>query len=260
VTRLAELATTDRQAQTIRALYDDGPTDPAEHAELLTGWRAAGRTAPVEDYERALSSLTTLPLRRDPAVESLFDACERAPKSIRATPEYLSWWLLFQSPPDGRSFAGWATVLPKARPLLAQMPEPRLREVRDLAAEVAVASLGEDRYPEGLESLIEALGSDWHVELGEALGRELRRVSDPEGTIALAFVEWRHCRGHDRGLLEEALPRGTRDVSPRRLEDVGKRLDESQRKQWGTWLEEHPPSRAVSRAVRGVFRRGEEGR
>lgn len=254
VAKLAELATTERQASLIRGLYGEGPQNPAEHAELLTAWTAAGRSAPPEDYQRALSCLETLPLRRQPAAKSLFTALRQAPKSVRVTPEYVSWWLLFASPPS-RSFIDWAEVIPQARGMLAKMPEPRRREVGALAAEIAAANLGEDRYSDGVDILVDVLGDEWLPELGDAMGRKLGEVESPERAIARLFVEWQHCPRHAGALLEQALPRATRDQSSRRLEAVGERLGEGRREAWDAWLEEHPPSRAVSRAVRGVLRR-----
>ncbi|HEV2791274.1 MAG TPA: hypothetical protein VGV69_08270 [Solirubrobacterales bacterium] len=256
VARLAELATTERQVELIRGLYSEGPVDPAEHTELLIGWEAAGRSAPPEDCLRALSCLETLPLRRRPAAKSLFTALRQAPKSVRATPEYLSWWLLFASPPS-RGFIDWAELMPRARGLLAKMPELRRREVETLAAEIAATSFGEDGYSDGVDVLVDVFGDEWPPELGEALGRELVDVKNPERTIARVFVEWQRCPRHAGVLLEQALPRATRDQSPRRLEAVGEQLGEGRREAWDAWLEEHPPSRAVSRAMRGVLRRGE---
>lgn len=260
VARLAGLATTERQAELIRGLYGgQGPSDPADHAELLNGWAAAGRSAPPDDYDRALSSLAALPLQREPASEALFTALDRAPKSLRNTPGYIAWWLLFESPPR-RDFASWAVVVTRARALISKMPEPRLREVRLLAAEVAAASLGEDRHADGVDHLVDVFDAEWLPELGDALGQRLAQSADPEKTVALAFAEWQRSPRRRRGLLEKALPRATRDLPPRRLEGVGERLGGAQREAWEDWLEGHPPSRAVSRAMRGVLRRGEGGR
>lgn len=257
VARLAELATTERQAELIRDLYGEGgPSDPAEHAELLKGWSAAGRSAPLEDCQRALASLATLPLRREPASESLLRPLDKGPSSIKESGEYMAWLLLFQSPPR-LAFADWTWTAHRVRRPLSELPRSRAEEVRALAAEVAAASLGEDRYDEGLDDLADMFGARWLEELGEALGRALGRAPDPEALLARAFVEWRRSPHHARDLTEEALPRATRDLSPRQLEAVGERLGKAQAEAWNEWLEEHPPSGAVSRAVRGVFRRGE---
>lgn len=258
VARLAELATTERQAELIRDLYgEQGPADAREHAELLQGWAAAGRTAPADDCRRALDCLATLPLRREPATVALFTALGKAPKSVRRIPEYAPWWLLFESPPE-RGFFNWADQVRRAQPLFSKAAEPRQREVGALAARVAAAGLGEERYSDGVDVLVETLGVEWLSELGDALGGELDRDEDPEYLVALAFFEWQDCRRHGRELLEEALPRATRDLSPRRLEAIGERFEGSQREEWAQWLEAHPPGGAVSRAVRGVFRRGED--
>lgn len=258
VAKLAPLATTERQAELIRALYgESGPADPAEYGELLRGWEAGGRTPLAEDYRRALSCLATLPLARDRDREVLFNAFDSAPKSVRSTSEYLAWWLLFQSPPRGRSFAGVALVMPRAKPLLKKMPQSRLREVRALAAEVAATSLAENRYIEGVEALVDSFGANWLIELAAAFAEVVDRSDEPETEVARAFLEWQRSRRYARKLIDEALPQATRDLSPRRLEAVGDRLDDAQREAWGAWLEEHPPSRAVSRAFRGALRRGE---
>jgi hypothetical protein len=222
VARLAELATTERQAELIRDLYgEEGPSDPAEHAELLNGWLAAGRRAPTEDCQRALASLATLPLQRERVSESLLRPLHKGPSSIKESGEFMAWLLLFQSPPR-LAFADWTWTAQRARQSLSDLPRSRAEEVRALA-----------------------------------LGRALDRSPDSEALLARAFVEWGRSPLHARDLIEAALPRATRDLPPRQLEAVGERLSKAQAKAWDEWLEEHPPSGAVSRAVRGVFRRGE---
>jgi hypothetical protein len=258
VANLAALATTERQAELIRALYGEkGPSNPAEHAELLKGWQAAGRRAPQEDRQRALACLETLPLRPDPAAGLLFELLGGPSKAMSGNGEHLAWGLLFERPPQGRSFSDWTWMARQGQEPLADLPDTRLEEVRTLAARVAIVGLGEDRYDEGLADLVDLLGRRWLAELGDALGREVGRRDEPERLVALAFDQWGRSRQYGRQLLDEALPRATRDLSARRLEAVGERFGKEQRKAWEDWLEEHPPSRAVSRAVRGVLRRGE---
>jgi hypothetical protein len=260
VARLAGLATTERQAELIRDLYGErGPADPAEHAELILGWRVAGRNAPAEDYRRALGVLAGLPLARDPASDGLFAALEGAPKQVRASGEHLAWSLLFERPPH-RSFADWTWWALAERELFLELPRARRDELRVLGAGVAAAGLGESRYGEGLEDLVELFGRDWLLELGDALARELECEDDEARLLAAAFVEWGRCGRSGPELLAEALPRATRGLSPRRFEAAGEHLRGAQREAWEEWQEEHPPSRAVSRAVRGVFRRGEDKR
>lgn len=258
VARLAALATTERQAGLIRSLYGErGPADPAEHVELLRGWRAAGRQAPAEDIRGALSALAALPLAPDPAAEALFEALNEGPSAVRRQTQFLPWALFFERPPRGRSFADWTWWLSETRSAFAELSRQRRGELGALAAEVAAAELGGSRYDEGLDDLVELFGADWLPELGEALAALLARSADPERLLALAFVEWGRSRRNGEALLDEALPHATRDLSPRRLEAVADRLDEGRVAGWDQWLEEHPPSGAVSRAVRGVFRRGE---
>lgn len=261
VARLAALATTDRQAGLIRLLYGErGPADPAEHAELLNGWRAAGRQAPAEDYRAALAGLASLPLAPDPAAEALFEALNDGPRALRREAAFLPWALLFERPPRGRDFADWTWWLSGERSLFAELSRERRREVAALAADVAAEALGASRYDEGLDDLVELLGRAWLPELGEALAAALSRSDEPERLLAIAFVDWGRPPRNGKELLEQALPHATRDLSPRRLEGVVERLDEARGRSWEAWLEEHPPSRAVTRAVRGVFRRGEEKR
>jgi hypothetical protein len=258
VAKLAALAATEKQAGLIRSFYGEGgPTDLAEHVELLRGWRAAGRNAPAEDFRRAIGSLADLPLTPDPGAKALLKALREGPISLQNGVGILPWALLFERPPGGRSFADWTWWLKEEATLFAQLPRGRREELRALAAEVAVEALGEDRYGEGLEDLVEMLGPDWLPELGAALAAALARSADPERLLALAFGEWRRLRRSGEVLLEDALPAATRDLSPRRLEEVGERLDEDRAEVWDQWLEDHPPSGAVSRTVRGVFRRGE---
>jgi len=257
VAKLAGLATTERQAELIRALYGErGPIDAAEHAELLRGWRAAGRNAPAPDQQRALACLASLPMRSDEVAEELFSALRQAPRELKSSGQYVAWLLFVERPPGARRFAEWARAVNRAGQLLAELPDARLEEMRTLAADVAAIGVGEAGYVEGLDDLVAVLGRAWLPELGDALTRELARDQDPEGLLASVFVEWQQCRAGAE-LLEEALPRATRGLSPRRLEEVAERLQGPRRESWEEWLEEHPPSGAVSRAVRGVFRRGE---
>jgi GTPase-associated protein 1 len=258
VGRLAELATSERQAELIRALYGEGgPSSPAEHAELLKGWTAAGRNAPPEDYLSALACLAALPLRRETITETLFTALGGPPGTARGRLDYLPWYLLFESPPEGLGFTRWTQVVEPAEPLLRKLPAATLRELRELAAEVAAHQLGDRGYAEDLDALLDVLGPEWLPELGTSLARALERSADPEALLARAFLEWGRPPVHGQDLLEQALPRATRDLPARLLEGVGDRLGERRAVAWEEWLEDHPPSGAVSRAVRGVLRRGE---
>jgi len=258
IARLAELATSERQAELIRALYGEaGPSNPVEHSELLNGWTAAGRNAPPEDYLRALASLAALPLRREPVTETLFKALGGPPGTSRGRLDYLPWYLLFESPPERLDFARWTQVVERAEPWLRKLSGSTLRELREVAAEVATGQLGDRGYPEDLDALLDVWGPEWLPELGASLARALDRTAEPEALLASAFLEWRRPRVHGQDLLEEALPHATRDLPARLLEGVGDRLDESRAVAWEQWLEDHPPNGAVSRAVRGVFRRGE---
>jgi hypothetical protein len=258
VTVLAGLATTGHPVELIRGLYgDDGPVSVEDHAELLGGWAAAGRGAPTADCRRAFACLAAVPLRRDRAVAALFAALGKAPEAVRTEPDYFAWWLLFERPPKGRDFRGWAGIVAKGGSRLSGLSDSRLQEVRSLAADVAATSLEEDGYATGLEALLGAMGEEWPLELGDALGRALAASVNPERRLARAFVAWCQANGYRRELMDAALPQATQDFAPKRLQAVGEWLDEAGGDVWEQWLEEHPPRRAVSRAVRGVLRRGD---
>jgi GTPase-associated protein 1, N-terminal domain type 2/GTPase-associated protein 1, middle domain len=257
VAELAALAATERHAELIRGLYPDrGPTAVAEHAELLEGWRRGGRSAPPADHRRALACLAGVPLRWEPEPAALFEAIERGPKEVRLEPEYAPWWLLSRCPPRGRSFPDWAGVVIQARSHLVRLPPERGREVDVLVADVAVASLEEPGYEEGLEALLGGMRRDWPVDLGEALGRALAGSPNPDKLLGRAYLSWRRLRGFEAELLDTALPVATGDISAKRLAAVGPLLGDLEA-EWERWLEEHPPRGMVSRAMRGVLRRGE---
>jgi hypothetical protein len=257
VAELAALARTEQQADLIGGLYgEEGPAGAEQHLELLEGWRRGGRTARVEDHRRALDCLGRLPLRPEAGPAALFRAIDAGSRELRKQPEYGAWWLLLRRPPDGRSFVDWATVVARLRPQLSQLPPARQEEIRALAADVAIFARDEDGYLDGLETLLRAMDTEWPAQLGEGLARALAVSANPERLLAHVFVQWLQLPAYAPELLDVALPAATGDLPPKRLAAVGERL-RSGREEWELWLEEHPPRRAVSRAVRGVLRRGE---
>ncbi|MDX6624037.1 MAG: hypothetical protein QOE75_1969, partial [Solirubrobacterales bacterium] len=207
-------------------------------------------------YQRALECLGAEPLRADPGPAALFAAIDTGSKSVRRQPEFAPWWLLFKRPPQGRAFSDWAGVVAGARTLLADLPPARLEETEDLVAEVAAAALEEEGYLDGLETLLGAMDEEWPRRLGQAHARAVAASPNPERQLARTFVRWRQLPGFERELLDLALPEATGDLPPKRLAEVGERL-QAGREEWELWLQAHPPRRAVSRAVRGVLRRGE---
>lgn len=259
VAALAALARSEPQADMIRELYGDGgPGNGAEHAEYLGGWIQAGRRAPGPDYRRALKCLGARPLVEDEEQALLFRALRKAPKEVQSEPEFVAWWLLFERAPERQEFSYWARIAAKLdRYPGTPLAPSRRQEVGALAARVAADSLGEDGYGAGLEGLLDALGEDWPAELGDALGGSIAASRRPEQRVATAFVELSRLGPHREQLFEVVLPRATRDRSPRQLEAVGEKLGAGAAERWEEWLDEHPPRRAVSRAVRGVLRRGE---
>jgi len=257
VAELAALARTDRHAELIRGLYGEaGPRSATEHVELLGGWRRGERVAPIEDQRRALDCLAATPLAAEEESVALFRALKGAPEEVRGQPEYVAWWILLRRPPAGRSFPDWAQAVARVRRLLADLPPARLAELRDVIADVAAASWEEPGYDEGLEILLRAMGEEWPARLGEALARSLAVSANPERLLARVFLQWLALPDFALQLLDVALPTATADLPPKRLETVGERLGRD-REEWELWLEQHPPRGAVSRAVRGVLRRGD---
>lgn len=260
VAELAALATTESQAATVRRLLGDrGPVRPDEHAALLRGWLAAGRTAPVQDQEAALQALSALGFTEPNSAAPLWEALRAGPAAVRGDPETRAWGLRFVRPPKRRAFADWARECAdlldpgSARPGL-----PRCRELEELAARRALGCLDEDDYEAGIEALLGVVDESWLELLGTALARGLERTVSPEMQIARFYVGWHGLRRAGEPLLEVALAEGTRDRSAKELEAVGAHLSRSGAESWEEWLERHPPRRAVSRAVRGVLRRGED--
>jgi hypothetical protein len=260
VTALASRAETGGHESAIRGLYGSaGPAGPNEHAELLAGWEAAGREAPSLDCERALGCLGELSFRERGEAEQLFHALRDGPRAARGDSEYAAWSLLFELAPEHRAFAEWAEAAAAVgRQREAPLSPAREEELRDLAARVAVRCLDEDDHARGIEVLLRGMGRDWPLELGDALARRAAKSLNPQKIFARAFMFWHSPKSCREALLEVALPQATRDLSAGELDAVGESLPERRRPAWEGWLEDHPPRRAVSRAVRGVFRRGEE--
>ncbi len=257
VAELAALARTERQEELIRGLYgENGPASAEDHAELLNGWRNSGQVAPVEDQMRALECLAAAPLTAEEETGALFRALDAPPTSVRAKPEYAARWLLMKRPPGGRSFPDWASKAADAHRVLAELPRARRDEVRDLFADVSASVVEEPGYLDGLETLLGAMDEEWPAQLGEALARSLAVRVNPERFLAQVFVEWVRLPAFAPALLDVALPVATEDVAPKRLAAVGERLGPDA-EGWERWLEEHPPRGTVSRAVRGVLRRGD---
>lgn len=258
VARLAARAQSAEHEAAIRALYgDSGPRDPGEHAELLGGWRSAGAEAPRRDYEAALEALAEVPFERWKGVAELLRLLGEGPRDVRGDADVAAWGLLFGAAPERRPFEQWAEAAVRlSRRRDIGLSAFREEELRALAARVAAASLEERDQRRGVEILKRGFGRAWLEQLGDALARRAAKSLEPARQIAHAFTAWQGSgRGSDQ-LLELALPRATGDLSARQLEAVGEQLREPLRLPWQEWLEQHPPRRAVSRAVRGVFRRG----
>lgn len=258
VARLAARAHSAEHEAAIRALYgDSGPADPGEHAELLAGWQSAGAEAPRRDYEAALEALAEVPFERWEAVAALLRLLNEGPRAVRGDADFAAWGLFFGAAPERRPFEQWA----EAAVRLAGRGEvglsaSREEELRALAARVAVDSLEQADQLRGVEILARGLGGEWLEQLGAALAARAAKSLEPPAQIARAFTAWQRPGRGRNPLLERALPPATRGLSARQLEAVGEELREPLRPLWEEWLELHPPRRAVSRAVRGAFRRG----
>jgi GTPase-associated protein 1, N-terminal domain type 2/GTPase-associated protein 1, middle domain len=257
---LAGRAQTPGHEGAIRGLYGEGgPDAPEEHAELLAAWEAAGRAAPTRDYEAALECLGRVPFAEAERIAPLWKALRAAPFAVSGDPRHEVWSLVFEAAPKRRAFRAWAEDLARMRQQPgATLPRARQEEMGGLAARVAVHSLLEDDQARGIEILLRELGRDWPLELGDALSRRAAKSLDPAKQVGRAFVVWQRPKRCRRALLEVALPRATRDFSAKQLDEVGASLGERLLPEWEGWIEDHPPRRAVSRAVRSVFRRGEE--
>ncbi|HVQ58171.1 MAG TPA: hypothetical protein VMS60_04610 [Solirubrobacterales bacterium] len=260
VASLAGLAEAEGHERAIRGLYGEGgPQSPDEHAELLAGWVAAGREAPARDYEAGLDCLAKLSFSEGERPTRLFDALAAGPAAVRGDPEYIAWGLRFDLAPRSQGFRVWAETAVRAGAQGSGLSRSRGEDLEWLAARVAVECVDESDYGEGLSALLLGMGEGWPLQLGDALGRLLGKIPNPEKRIAKFFVAWYGQKRDREVLLETALPRATRDTPLARLEEVGEKLSERGQPIWQEWLEEHPPRRAVSRAVRGVFRRGDDG-
>lgn len=262
VAALARRAETAAHEATVRGLFGpDGPQKPREHVELVGGWAAAGAEAPVTDWEAALACLAGLSFRDsvEPAAK-LFEALGSGPRAIRGDPDWIAWDLFFAARAERQSLVEWARDAVRLfRGGEPRLSEERAEELRDLAAAFAVRTIAADAQGRGVELLLREMDRDWAVTLGGALARRVANSVNPEKVLAGAFVQWHAPRKQAReALLERALPRAIGDLSPRRLEEVGARLPDSWLPEWEEWLEDHPPRRAVSRAVRGVLRKGED--
>lgn len=259
VAALAARAETRGHEAMIRGLYGtDGPVGADENAELLAAWDAAGREAPFLDYERALDCLGELSFRQGEEARRLFGVLRNGQRAPHGAAEYVAWGLLFEAAPERQAFRDWAEAADRLLQGGESLSPAREGELSDLAARVAIQCLGEDDHARGIEILLRGMGRDWPLELGDALARRIAKSLDPPKLVAQAFVLWQAPKNCREQLLEVALPRATRDLPPARLDEVGEILGERRGRAWQRWLEEHPPRRAVSRAVRGVFRRGEE--
>lgn len=259
VAALAPRAQTLVHQERIRALYGPlGPQTPAEHRELLSGWAQAGFEAPPQDCAAAVASLASLPFSEREEATPLFELLGRMRGADEMADDLLPWRLKLKPPPRYGSFSAWAKDLVwAARRQSAPGGPDREPELLLLAADLAVASENDPDYGAGVETLLAGLPEEWPELLGDALGKRVAASVDPEGVIATFFARWYGLRACRRTLLESSLPRGTRDSSPKQLEAVAERLADAGVPIWETWLEDHPPRRQVSRAVRGVMRRGD---
>jgi hypothetical protein len=260
VTALANRAETAGHEAAIRGLYGEGgPSGPGDHAELLEGWEAAGREAPILDYESALACLGEMSFGEAKRIVPLFRILRTGTRVARGDPEYAAWSLLFEAAPERQPFRDWAEAASRLQGLVGiGLSSRREVDLHALAARVAVQSLGEEDHARGLEILLDSMGREWPLDLGDALAHRAAKSINPQKLLARAFVVWQAPKRCRIALLETAMPRATRDLSAKELEAVGASLGERWGPPWEDWLEEHPPRRAVSRAVRGVLRRGED--
>jgi hypothetical protein len=256
---LAARAKTRAHQEQIRGLYGpDGPQGPDEHAELLDGWAHAGLEAPRPDCLAAARCLSSLPFSEHERAVSLFRRLRSARVAEDIADELLPWRLKIESPPRRAVFSDWARDMVLAGQNAAAFGNSeRLAELWALAADVAVASRREDDYPQGVGTLLAGMDAGWPKALGDALRMTIAASVEPERIIAESFVCWYLVESWRQTLLESALPRATRDTPPRQLEAVADLLPGPAVPAWERWLEENPSAHAVSRAVRGVFRRGE---
>jgi hypothetical protein len=256
---LAARAETGAHQEQIRALYGPlGPQGPDEHAELLNGWAKAGFEAPRADCLAAARCLASLPFSEYERAVPLFRRLHSARLAEDIADELLPWRLKFESPPRRAVFSDWATDMVSAGQNEAAFGNhERVAELRALAADVVVASRREDDYLEGIGTLLAGMDAGWPKALGDALRMRIAASVEPERIIAESFGCWYPVEAWRQSLLESALPRATRDTSPKQLEAVADLLPESAVPAWERWAEENPSAHAVSRAVRGVFRRGE---
>jgi hypothetical protein len=259
VAALAARAQSPAHQQRIRMLYGpQGPGAPDEHAELLSGWAQAGFEAPRQDCVAAAACLAKLPFSEREQASAVYGLLRDVWVADEMVDELLPWRLKLETPPRHGSFSTWAKDLVwAARRQAASGARERESELRVLAADLGVARVRDADYGEGIETLLAGMDDLWPEALGDALGGAVAASVDPENLIAAFFVRWYGLRGSRRVLLEDALPRGTRDSSPKRLEAVADLLAPTAVPIWEEWLEDHPPRRQVSRAVRGVIRRGE---
>jgi|GEM_PF-5909979 len=255
---LAGLAREATHEQIVRGLYgESGPDDPSEHLELLAAWRVSGQEAPTRDYEGALECLAAISLREARRGRALYEGLRAAP-AARGDLDLAAWDLVVERPPDRRDLLTWTKALLDLRGAGSGLSRSRREELGLLAAHVAASCLDQPDCEPALALLLSELDDEWPLELGDALARSLEKTVNPQRRLAAAFETWGRPRHWNEVLLGAALPRATRDRPPKELEAVGEILPEAIRQRWDEWLEEHPPRRAVSRAVRGVFRRGGE--
>jgi hypothetical protein len=259
VVALVARAQTAAHQERIRMLYGpEGPQTPEEHAELLNGWTRAGLDAPRQDCLEAAGCLATLPFSEREQAVPLFRLLRDTRVAAELAGELLPWQLKLEPPPKRKRFSAWARdIVWATRRQAASGRREREAELRTLAADIAVAGFREADYEEGIETLVAGMDGEWPQALGDALGKTIAASLEPERVIAAFFVRWYRLRGCRGVLLGDSLPRATRDTSPKRLEAVAELLREADALTWEKWLEEHPPRRPVSRAVRGVIRRGE---
>ena len=178
VAKLAALAATERQAGLIRSFYGEGgPSDLAEHVELLRGWPAAGRTAPVEDFRRAIVSLADLPLAVDPGARRRPRPSAKGRTRCGMEPGSALGAAL-RAAAGGAQLRRLGLVVKAERSLFAQLPGARREEVRRLPRTLP-SSAGRGPLRRGARGSGRGAGPDWLPELGAALGAALDRSRRP---------------------------------------------------------------------------------
>jgi hypothetical protein len=272
-----------RSSEVKRAFGPAGPISVEDYAELLRAFAHANLGAPEADIDATLAALRQVPLTDVPRGCDLVNLLRlTAPRRrLRETPVFLVWMAVC-SPPRSNfdEWCGWVAGAVAAP--AEELPEERYRELRELAAAVAVASLyfppAQDPraqrhgvespgsqperpydpmadYVAGIRTLARAFGQSWPEAASLALQHELSKGRDKARFGAAAFLRWRVLPAETGDLIETALPWAIETLSPRRIQAIEALLSDRQQAEWARWLERHPPRPRVSGAVSRLLHR-----